>query len=683
MDFDKYVHHISQKYRLAVAILVIKTKPENLSNEEYLIQLQNKIRDMETDPNETVCSEDFNFDDDDIWNEKQHDTQMHCTETDIVNENRVDCSVVGNDSQGSQTILNDSVFNNDCYPQRDNSLGDTIRLLREVSTVQAQVFNLPTHLLKQFQPDVDQMSQLTFCDSQINPKNTVTNCCNKLNEIQNNYEHPKNIENDKMDSQETQLYTLYGFTQDYSHVSQTQDEYFIISDKYIRNNANGAQYNVMEVNEQNRDVQRVNNSQNVLSENTMHDKERESIENTINQNQTAVNVEKDLRDSQIQYNYLNDTEITQNTGAVSKCDDNVTNSVVKYIENENIRNTTTFQNDIANALDTNKHSINKTLNNNKYGNMTETNVTNTVKETNDSSTFCSHNTVTNEFTNNSDKNQNLKQDSQCNSDINKERTENNNTDDMEHGIDENIEIAMDVDESESDENVQERVPFKVIEELNRVKTFLNRKDKKYDGYSTDSGYRSDSQQRSSLRSSSQPSGGWLNQSAFCLFNHIMQAIPTDDIVKEISQVLGKLIDKLHEDENYPPFLEELLETVDGMLRDIHTDGCTDNLHNWPRQAREETDRRDLAACRVLAAQLTRESRDKLAISTATTSFDIDITLTFKRPPSLVGIDPAYEVGGPGFESWCSEILNKIIVECMNGYSLVAYAALQCFNLIQD
>lgn len=32
---------------------------------------------------------------------------------------------------------------------------------------------------------------------------------------------------------------------------------------------------------------------------------------------------------------------------------------------------------------------------------------------------------------------------------------------------------------------------------------------------------------------------------------------------------------------------------------------------------------------------------------------------------------------------CSDILNKIIVKAMDRYSLVAYAALQCFNLLQS
>lgn len=31
---------------------------------------------------------------------------------------------------------------------------------------------------------------------------------------------------------------------------------------------------------------------------------------------------------------------------------------------------------------------------------------------------------------------------------------------------------------------------------------------------------------------------------------------------------------------------------------------------------------------------------------------------------------------------CSEVLNKIVVGCMDGYSLLSYSALKCFNLLQ-
>ncbi|XP_061727557.1 uncharacterized protein LOC133532774 [Cydia pomonella] len=287
---------------------------------------------------------------------------------------------------------------------------------------------------------------------------------------------------------------------------------------------------------------------------------------------------------------------------------------------------------------------------------------------------------------------------------------------------------MDIDETESDENVQERVPFKVVEELSRVKTYLNRKDRKYDGCSTDSGYRSDSQHRNSLRSASQPSGGWLNQSAHCLYSHIMQATPTDDIVKEISQVLGKLIDKLHEEENYPPFLEELLETVDRMLRDIHTDGCTDNLIlnkdekiqrmilvNKSKHILKYSIEKITAILQQLHTNLTQENPYE-----CTNIVDLEnicyifhmLEIFLKRYKKVKDSNQSQNsqdtlpkrssLAELWRKKWnpnskeivkhenkicvlkgCSEILNKIIVECMNGYSLVSYAALQCFNLIQD
>ncbi|XP_063391994.1 uncharacterized protein LOC134677450 [Cydia fagiglandana] len=229
-------------------------------------------------------------------------------------------------------------------------------------------------------------------------------------------------------------------------------------------------------------------------------------------------------------------------------------------------------------------------------------------------------------------------------------------------------------------------------------------------------------------SASQPSGGWLNQSAYCLFNYIMQAIPTDEIVKEISQVLGKLIDNLHEEENYPPFLEELLETVDATLRDIHTDGCTDNLIltkdekiqrlillNKSKHILKYSIGKITAILENLHTNLTQENlyectnivelenicyifhmlekflkRYKKVKDTNQSQNSQD---TLPKRSSLTELwrkkwnpnckEVIRNENKICILKRCSEILNKIIVECMNGYSLVAYAALQCFNLIQD
>lgn len=32
---------------------------------------------------------------------------------------------------------------------------------------------------------------------------------------------------------------------------------------------------------------------------------------------------------------------------------------------------------------------------------------------------------------------------------------------------------------------------------------------------------------------------------------------------------------------------------------------------------------------------------------------------------------------------CSEVLNKIVVDCVSSYSLIAYSALKCFNSMQS
>lgn len=60
------VHHMRQKYRLAVAIAVIKGKPQELPIEQYLAQLREKLNNqMEIDDLDiSICSNDFNFDDD-------------------------------------------------------------------------------------------------------------------------------------------------------------------------------------------------------------------------------------------------------------------------------------------------------------------------------------------------------------------------------------------------------------------------------------------------------------------------------------------------------------------------------------------------------------------------------------------------------------------------------------------
>lgn len=53
----------------------------------------------------------------------------------------------------------------------------------------------------------------------------------------------------------------------------------------------------------------------------------------------------------------------------------------------------------------------------------------------------------------------------------------------------------------------------------------------------------------------------------------------------IFQTLGQLIDRLHEEETYPPFLEELLDTVDVLLRQVYEGQSYDDSEvktNYPQ-----------------------------------------------------------------------------------------------------
>lgn len=54
---------LTLKYQVAIATAVIKSKPNNLTIQEYINRLKN-INKMDFDSDITVCSDDFKFDDD-------------------------------------------------------------------------------------------------------------------------------------------------------------------------------------------------------------------------------------------------------------------------------------------------------------------------------------------------------------------------------------------------------------------------------------------------------------------------------------------------------------------------------------------------------------------------------------------------------------------------------------------
>ncbi|XP_045526382.1 uncharacterized protein LOC123715430 [Pieris brassicae] len=62
---ENYVELLLQKYRLAVVLAVLQNKPNNISIEDYLMELKNNIRESESQAI-SVDEEDFNISDDEI-----------------------------------------------------------------------------------------------------------------------------------------------------------------------------------------------------------------------------------------------------------------------------------------------------------------------------------------------------------------------------------------------------------------------------------------------------------------------------------------------------------------------------------------------------------------------------------------------------------------------------------------
>ncbi|CAH1642727.1 unnamed protein product [Spodoptera littoralis] len=299
----------------------------------------------------------------------------------------------------------------------------------------------------------------------------------------------------------------------------------------------------------------------------------------------------------------------------------------------------------------------------------------------------------------------------------------------------NNDLAEECKISEEDYDSDEIISYKVLEEFNKVKNFVRRPNRRMscDSYSSDSGYRSDSQR--SNRSALQLSGSWINQSGSCLFHYLLQCplvASTRDITGEIAQVLGELIDKLHEEEKYPIFLEELLENIDVTLQQvfegvnseedeflkkderiqrilllnksvhiqIHTIGKIMNILEKFHANIIETDsiyelqnideiENVTYIFHILEIVLKKYLKNKQNDTQCTTQNSQEIL----KKSSITDIwrkkwNPCQKKIEGSREKKCvlkvlSNVLNKIVVDCMTCYSLVAYSALKCFNTMQN
>ncbi|CAK1592322.1 unnamed protein product [Parnassius mnemosyne] len=620
MNFDDYARQITLKYRVALAIAIIKNKPDNISLDQYINRLRNQIDeiDMEYDSDMTICSDDFRFDDDN----DNHENKDHFIDEQNINVNDVRDNIldVTQETNISNNILegfelDKFVHENDGDSGNINPVSQVLNLFKEVE--------LPNH------------KNVTFChdDVQNDERESINPSTANYKQIDiTEYNLDQNLtindpNKDTYDSQQTQLYSFHGFTDNYTHVSQSQSEQMNIPKNHLF---------------------------------------KVKLKSNISENGNET--------QEKQFENVAETELPHDANL--------------RVNNDELFNLT---NNCQSTVVTNKHTI---INNNNVNYSDNLNVI-------------------------TDFNQSLKQKVTDTQDV----------------------VVMDDDEADNVDNSQtEIVSFKVIEELNRIKMFLNKKDKgSIDGYVTDSGYKSDSQSRSSFKGSMHIPDTWVNQSAHCLLNFVKSCpmvLRTREITNEISCVLGRLIDKLHEDEKYPSFLEDVLETVESLLREVHEENnyvedvifekddkinrlfllnrsyhiikftiekITTILENFYSQIKDDSlfEINNTAEIEnfnyifyILENLLKRHSVTKAMLSQTSTQTSQDDEKLLKRSsitdiwrkkwnPNYKPDVPQVSVDKKCVEVKCSEILNKIIVQAMDGYSLISYAALQCFNLLQS
>lgn len=318
------------------------------------------------------------------------------------------------------------------------------------------------------------------------------------------------------DSQATELYTLRDFTQNYTHVSQSQNSNFVISNKFItgkklkhdksQKNPNSSLQNAEKTNFDDISPMYVINKD-------CHPKAKEDIEIEDNfDDQNLENVTMQVDDIE---NFSQDGQNLLNEGAtqnLTRKGDNNDTFDANNAQNESIHENLN-QNDID-ITQVEIIDIFKNMNTHNYDN--EKNTVNTSQHLSQ--------TILNDNNNNHDDVIDVVQVTNVNKDTNlynyeddtmqvnfndnincnKTNTQEIEINTLEEGTqnDMNVsrkDISVLLEDSYDEETSQtELVPFKVVEELNRVKSYLNRRERRmsYDG-SSDSGYRSDSQGRCS------------------------------------------------------------------------------------------------------------------------------------------------------------------------------------------
>ncbi|CAB3258269.1 unnamed protein product [Arctia plantaginis] len=689
------------------------------------------MEDSIDDDDVTICSEDFMMDDDD------------------------DCvTILRNFDEGQfggVEVSNDGRQVNDTEKRNIENIPEQSTQIPNYDSIQSQI-----------EPSID--NDVTFCESGFSiakenlPKSNEVYLNDKINLIETelgpklgnnlvsndelNINHSNNelnqLTNSNYDTQNTILYTVHGFTQNNTHYSPSQNE-ILIPNKYL--------YRIKEDKNETRLVNNSNGTANALNS---------KVTNMNSLTKTNDNRSKDGRRNEIVSEDRMSESIlaNQDVGVFSQNMDTI------FQENENDLTDITPKDINDGYMKNNFFERNSEYAQNVYDYFSEIHSINDITKENTIENEKSKDTlksmqITKKKTQNNINNDNFDSNNEYLDTIQSVGTgrhieqviPNQNMENLTKNFEQNIDSSQQNTKQispfeviEEDTDTIEVIPYKVLEELNKIKMYLRRRDRRMscDGYSTDSGYKSDSQLRSSNRSALQLSGISINQSAFCLLNHITQCAlvgATREITGEMAQTLGQLVDRLHEEETYPPFLEELLDTVDILLRQVYEgQSCDDSellkkdefiqrimllnksIHIQSHSIEKITSILTKFHENITDSSVTYELTNIDQVENVSYLFHI-LEMLLKKYIKNKGIlsqgsqlsqdedkilnkssitdiwrkkwNPNFKDNSAGSREKrcvlksCSEILNKVIVDCVNSYSLVAYSALRCFNSMQS
>ncbi|KAJ2941757.1 hypothetical protein O0L34_g10562 [Tuta absoluta] len=599
---------MAQKYQVAIAIAVLKNKPDNLSQEQYIAQLKDKIEkhNQELDSNVpftedfTITDTDFNFNDDsftidDIYQspnsieklDKPADIRnQHINENLSQTKSYRNCNINFNSTTEEGTRKKGLSLNNNevanltqASADETNSLDDILQTLKDIEEnkgcLQSNTYNssqnhsqmIPSPAMINFSQDIVEENN-TIIDSL--PNIDVDNLVDECNTQDGTDERVKAtaikkfIKRNKINKPGAKIQTFNEITQEKENIS-FQNTYdmeveMALNDILQPENelVNGLNINLSHDNneivfkELNKQTCAVN-PRNGNTNNKVFNKEN-FVYNNINkdQNVTATNATDNLTQATILYTLQG---YTQNTYSQSQYQNieipktfihgNNNKHTINYINDNNINTEKNNENERNTDIGRNNINIHDNITQNPNILTVDSSQIQYIIDKN-GKTYAVLNSIQldkgqkmdDQSHKNNEMSSNLHNSMNREKEITAKNTEINTQENTEFDTETNSQV-FDIDEYlDKDIDCEEVVPFKVVKELSRIKAYLNKRERPNTDYSSDSGYRSDSQ--SSYKSvSTRVSDEWLHQSASCLFHYVTQCPlgnVTQEIVSEIAQV---------------------------------------------------------------------------------------------------------------------------------------------------